>query len=51
MGDDLDAGAEREVGRREQKQRDDLLGLRVTGTMPVTVRGVGYERRIESPLP
>ncbi|MDB4985137.1 MAG: D-alanyl-D-alanine carboxypeptidase [Myxococcaceae bacterium] len=35
----------------EQKQRDDLLGLRVTGTMPLTVRGVGYERRIESPLP
>jgi serine-type D-Ala-D-Ala carboxypeptidase/endopeptidase (penicillin-binding protein 4) len=35
----------------EQKQRDDQLGLKVTGSMPLTVRGVGYERRIESPLP
>jgi serine-type D-Ala-D-Ala carboxypeptidase/endopeptidase (penicillin-binding protein 4) len=35
----------------EQKQRGDQLGLRLTGSMPLTVRGVGYERRIESPLP
>ncbi|MDB4974575.1 MAG: D-alanyl-D-alanine carboxypeptidase [Myxococcaceae bacterium] len=35
----------------EQKQQGEQLGLRVTGTMPLGVRGVGYERRIESPLP
>ncbi len=35
----------------EQKQRGDELGLRLTGRVPLTVRGVGYERRIESPLP
>jgi D-alanyl-D-alanine carboxypeptidase/D-alanyl-D-alanine-endopeptidase (penicillin-binding protein 4) len=35
----------------EQKPSGDQLGLRVTGSMPITVRGVGYERRIESPLP
>jgi len=33
-----------------QKQRGDELGLRLTGTMPLGVRGAGYERRIESPL-
>lgn len=35
----------------EQKPSGDQLGLRVTGSMPLTVRGVGYERRIEAPLP
>jgi serine-type D-Ala-D-Ala carboxypeptidase/endopeptidase (penicillin-binding protein 4) len=34
----------------EQKSRGDQLGLRLTGSMPLSVRGVGYERRIESPL-
>jgi serine-type D-Ala-D-Ala carboxypeptidase/endopeptidase (penicillin-binding protein 4) len=35
----------------EQKQRGDQLGLKLSGSMPATVRSVGYERRIESPLP
>jgi D-alanyl-D-alanine carboxypeptidase/D-alanyl-D-alanine-endopeptidase (penicillin-binding protein 4) len=34
----------------EQKQRGDELAIRLTGSMPLGVRGVGYERRIESPL-
>lgn len=34
-----------------QKQTGDQLGLRLTGRMPITLRTVGYERRIESPLP
>jgi serine-type D-Ala-D-Ala carboxypeptidase/endopeptidase (penicillin-binding protein 4) len=35
----------------EQRQRGDQLSLRLTGHMPITLRTVGYERRIESPLP
>ncbi|HEX5656098.1 MAG TPA: D-alanyl-D-alanine carboxypeptidase/D-alanyl-D-alanine-endopeptidase [Polyangiales bacterium] len=35
----------------EQKQRGDQLGLKLSGSMPATVRSVGYERRVESPLP
>lgn len=35
----------------DQKQRDDQLGLKLSGSVPLGVRGVGYERRIESPLP
>jgi D-alanyl-D-alanine carboxypeptidase/D-alanyl-D-alanine-endopeptidase (penicillin-binding protein 4) len=35
----------------EQKQRGDQLALKLSGSMPATVRSVGYERRIESPLP
>jgi D-alanyl-D-alanine carboxypeptidase/D-alanyl-D-alanine-endopeptidase (penicillin-binding protein 4) len=35
----------------EQKQRGDQLALKLSGSMPLTVRSVGYERRIESPLP
>jgi len=35
----------------DQKQRGDQLGLKLSGSVPMGVRGVGYERRIESPLP
>jgi D-alanyl-D-alanine carboxypeptidase/D-alanyl-D-alanine-endopeptidase (penicillin-binding protein 4) len=35
----------------EQKQRGDQLALKLSGSMPASVRSVGYERRIESPLP
>ncbi len=35
----------------DQKQRDDRLGLKLSGSVPLGVRGVSYERRIESPLP
>jgi D-alanyl-D-alanine carboxypeptidase/D-alanyl-D-alanine-endopeptidase (penicillin-binding protein 4) len=35
----------------EQKQQGEQLGLRLSGAMPLSVRGVGYERRVESPLP
>jgi D-alanyl-D-alanine carboxypeptidase/D-alanyl-D-alanine-endopeptidase (penicillin-binding protein 4) len=34
----------------EQKPRGEELGLRLTGVMPLGVRGAGYERRVESPL-
>ena len=34
----------------EQKPRGDLLALRLTGSMPVGVRGIAFERRVESPL-
>ena len=35
----------------EQKPQGDKLALKLSGTMPFNLRGVGYERRIESPLP
>jgi D-alanyl-D-alanine carboxypeptidase/D-alanyl-D-alanine-endopeptidase (penicillin-binding protein 4) len=35
----------------EQAARGDQMMLRIRGEMPATVRGVGYERRVESPLP
>ncbi len=35
----------------DQKQQGELLGLKLSGSVPLGVRGVGYERRIESPLP
>ena len=35
----------------DQKQRGDQLGLKLSGSVPMGVRGVAYERRIESPLP
>lgn len=35
----------------EQKPQGDSLSLRLSGSMPISVRGAGYERRIESPLP
>ncbi|HEY6880819.1 MAG TPA: D-alanyl-D-alanine carboxypeptidase/D-alanyl-D-alanine-endopeptidase [Polyangiales bacterium] len=35
----------------EQKQRGEQLALKLGGSMPATVRSVGYERRVESPLP
>jgi serine-type D-Ala-D-Ala carboxypeptidase/endopeptidase (penicillin-binding protein 4) len=34
----------------EQKQRGAELGLRLTGAMPLGVRGISFERRVESPL-
>ncbi len=37
--------------RADQKQQGDQLGLKLSGSVPLGVRGVGYERRIESPLP
>ncbi len=35
----------------EQKPRGDQMALKLSGSMPATVRSIGYERRIESPLP
>jgi D-alanyl-D-alanine carboxypeptidase/D-alanyl-D-alanine-endopeptidase (penicillin-binding protein 4) len=35
----------------DQKQEGDQLGLKLSGSVPLGVRGVSYERRIESPLP
>ncbi|MET0283058.1 MAG: D-alanyl-D-alanine carboxypeptidase/D-alanyl-D-alanine-endopeptidase [Polyangiales bacterium] len=35
----------------EQKPRGEQMALKLSGSMPATVRSVGYERRIESPLP
>lgn len=35
----------------EQKQQGDLLALRLGGHIPSSLRGVGYERRVEAPLP
>jgi D-alanyl-D-alanine carboxypeptidase/D-alanyl-D-alanine-endopeptidase (penicillin-binding protein 4) len=35
----------------EQRARGDQLSLKIGGSVPLGVRGVGYERRIESPLP
>ena len=35
----------------EQAARGEQMMLRIRGEMPISVRGVGYERRIESPLP
>jgi serine-type D-Ala-D-Ala carboxypeptidase/endopeptidase (penicillin-binding protein 4) len=35
----------------EQRGRGELMALKVTGSVPLGIRGVGYERRIESPLP
>jgi D-alanyl-D-alanine carboxypeptidase/D-alanyl-D-alanine-endopeptidase (penicillin-binding protein 4) len=35
----------------EQRARGDTLSLRISGSVPMGIRGVGYERRIESPLP
>ncbi|MET0342772.1 MAG: D-alanyl-D-alanine carboxypeptidase/D-alanyl-D-alanine-endopeptidase, partial [Polyangiales bacterium] len=34
----------------EQTPRGDKLSLTVRGAVPIGVRGVGYERRVESPL-
>ena len=35
----------------EQKPRGEQLLLKVSGSVPLGIRGVGYERRIEAPLP
>jgi D-alanyl-D-alanine carboxypeptidase/D-alanyl-D-alanine-endopeptidase (penicillin-binding protein 4) len=35
----------------EQRARGEQLALKVGGSVPLGIRGVGYERRIESPLP
>jgi D-alanyl-D-alanine carboxypeptidase/D-alanyl-D-alanine-endopeptidase (penicillin-binding protein 4) len=35
----------------EQRARGEQLTLKLGGSVPLGVRGVGYERRIESPLP
>jgi D-alanyl-D-alanine carboxypeptidase/D-alanyl-D-alanine-endopeptidase (penicillin-binding protein 4) len=35
----------------EQRARGEQMALKVTGSVPLGIRGVGYERRIESPLP
>jgi D-alanyl-D-alanine carboxypeptidase/D-alanyl-D-alanine-endopeptidase (penicillin-binding protein 4) len=43
------AGAPQVVA--EQRARGDLMAIKVSGSVPLGIRGVGYERRIESPLP
>jgi serine-type D-Ala-D-Ala carboxypeptidase/endopeptidase (penicillin-binding protein 4) len=35
----------------EQKARGDQLALKIGGSVPMGIRGVGYERRIDAPLP
>jgi D-alanyl-D-alanine carboxypeptidase/D-alanyl-D-alanine-endopeptidase (penicillin-binding protein 4) len=35
----------------EQRARGDQLWLKVSGSVPLGIRGAGYERRIEAPLP
>jgi D-alanyl-D-alanine carboxypeptidase/D-alanyl-D-alanine-endopeptidase (penicillin-binding protein 4) len=35
----------------EQRPKGDALSLRLTGSVPLGIRGVAYERRVESPLP
>jgi D-alanyl-D-alanine carboxypeptidase/D-alanyl-D-alanine-endopeptidase (penicillin-binding protein 4) len=35
----------------EQKPRGEQLALKVSGSVPLGIRGVGYERRIDAPLP
>jgi D-alanyl-D-alanine carboxypeptidase/D-alanyl-D-alanine-endopeptidase (penicillin-binding protein 4) len=35
----------------EQHARGEQLTLKVSGSVPLGIRGVGYERRIEAPLP
>ncbi len=35
----------------DQRQQDDKLALKLSGSVPLGVRGVSYQRRIESPLP
>jgi D-alanyl-D-alanine carboxypeptidase/D-alanyl-D-alanine-endopeptidase (penicillin-binding protein 4) len=35
----------------EQSGRGEQMSLKIRGEMPMGVRGVGYERRIEAPLP
>lgn len=35
----------------EQRGKGELMALKVSGSIPLGIRGVGYERRIESPLP
>lgn len=34
----------------EQRARGEQLALKVSGSIPLGIRGVGYERRIDSPL-
>jgi D-alanyl-D-alanine carboxypeptidase/D-alanyl-D-alanine-endopeptidase (penicillin-binding protein 4) len=35
----------------EQRARGEQLALKVSGSVPLGIRGVGYERRVEAPLP
>jgi D-alanyl-D-alanine carboxypeptidase/D-alanyl-D-alanine-endopeptidase (penicillin-binding protein 4) len=35
----------------EQRAQGELLSLRLKGSVPLGIRGVAYERRIEAPLP
>lgn len=34
----------------DQRAKDELLALRLSGAVPLGIRGVAYERRVESPL-